>query len=429
MHQLLRLALISALSLVLLLALSGCRNQPSDVLGEAYVAPASLNLRREVAQKNSTVAVLKHGDRVAVIDVRRRFVKIRSAKGAEGWVDSFQLLSTEQMEEIRKNDQRALALPSEGAATVYEALNIHLDPSRQSPAFARIPEGGSVAVLEHELQPKTAAPQRPALVFDRPQQLSRRQRRERQSRNKSNLPPPPAPPKPPENWQELSAERIDGSESTADLKTDKDKESIEKKTAELKKPVVLEDWTLVRTKYNQCGWVLSRNLMMSIPDEVAQYAEGKRITSYFDLGAVNDDVKGLKHNWLWTTISGVEPYDFDAWRVFLWNRRRHRYETSYRQRDVEGYFPVHVDAADANAVGRTFELITKDDDGKFRKRSYLFDGVRVHLAGTEEYRLTGSATGNQAGALDTNKLQAKMPRSGWFRRQWTAFKRRISGSD
>ena len=109
--------------------------------------------------------------------------------------------------------------------------------------------------------------------------------------------------------------------------------------AEPKKPVILEDWSLVRTKDNQIGWVLTRNLIMSIPDEVAQYAEGKRITSYFDLGAVHDELKGMKHNWLWTTSSAPLPYDFDAWRVFLWNRRRHRYETSYRQRDVEGYFP------------------------------------------------------------------------------------------
>ncbi|MBV9157177.1 MAG: hypothetical protein JO097_13020 [Acidobacteriaceae bacterium] len=168
---------------------------------------------------------------------------------------------------------------------------------------------------------------------------------------------------------------------------------------------------------------------MSIPDEVAQYAEGKRITSYFDLGAVNDDVKGLKHNWLWTTAAGGESYDFDAWRVFLWNRHRHRYETSYRQRDVEGYFPVHVDPQDASATSRTFELITKDDDGKFRRRSYLFDGTRVHLAGTEDYRPSASAAANKPGALDTNKLQAKMPRSGWFKRQWTALKRRVFGSD
>ena len=35
----------------------------------------------------------------------------------------------------------------------------------------------------------------------------------------------------------------------------------------------MEDWSLVRTKDGQIGWVLTRNLDMSIPDEVAQYAK------------------------------------------------------------------------------------------------------------------------------------------------------------
>jgi hypothetical protein len=167
---------------------------------------------------------------------------------------------------------------------------------------------------------------------------------------------------------------------------------------------------------------------MSIPDEVAQYAEGKRITSYFDLGSVQDEAKGVKHNWLWTTAAELEPYDFDAWRVFIWNRRRHRFETSYRQRDLEGYFPVHVDPADPNAFDRTFEIITKDDDGQLRRRKYSFDGTRVHLAGTENYRSGESAEASRAGGIDTNKLQSRTPRESWFKREWDTVKRRLSGS-
>jgi hypothetical protein len=190
----------------------------------------------------------------------------------------------------------------------------------------------------------------------------------------------------------------------------------------------MEEWTLVRTKDKQCGWVLARNLMMSIPDEVAQYAEGKHITSYFDLGVVNDEEKGPKHNWLWTTTGEPEPYDFDAWRVFLWNRRHHRYETSYRQRDLEGYFPVHVDAPDANPGGRSFEIVTKDDDGQFRRRTYLFDGVRVHLIGTEAYRPGGPPSESKPAALDANKLQQNASHPGWLARQLAQLRRRIRGA-
>jgi hypothetical protein len=215
----------------------------------------------------------------------------------------------------------------------------------------------------------------------------------------------------------------------ADIKAAKEKESAQVKSLDLKKPVVLEDWTLVRTKDNQVGWVLSHNLVMQIPDDVAQYAEGKRITSYFEIGTVQDEEKGVRHHWLWTTASSPETYDFDAWRVFLWNRHRHRYETSYRQRDLEGYFPVHVDPPDANALGHNFQVITKDDDGKFRRRSYAFDGSRVHLTGTEDYQPGGNASGKGAPGIDTNQLQAKAPSSGWFRRHWLALKERVSKHD
>src|SRR5581483_3972962 len=174
---------------------------------------------------------------------------------------------------------------------------------------------------------------------------------------------------------------------------------------------------LVRTKDKQVGWVLSRNLVMSIPDEVAQYAEGKRITSYFDLGPVQDEEKGVKHNWLWTTASAMQTADFDAWRVFLWNRRRHRYETPYRQHGIEGYFPVHVDAPDPTRFGRTFELIMKDEDGKLRRRTYLFDGTRVHLIATEDYR--------PENAISVQTSQAPPPKTGWFGREWNAMKKAL----
>jgi hypothetical protein len=159
---------------------------------------------------------------------------------------------------------------------------------------------------------------------------------------------------------------------------------------------------------------------MAIPDEVAQYAGGARITSYFDLGEVKDEEKGTKHNWLWTTASEQITYDFDAWRVFLWNRRRHRYETSYRQRKIEGYYPVRVDPPDPGMFGRTFHLITEDDDEKFRTRGYVFDGTRVHLISTEDYQPNGSKPGKPAASLDTTKLEGKLPRSGWFGEKWNA---------
>jgi uncharacterized protein YgiM (DUF1202 family) len=418
---------VTFISLMTLLGLSGCTEE-RQTLGYAYVAPQTLTVRSQISQKSGAVTTLKHGDKVEIVDVQRRLVKV-AARGNEGWVDAEDLLSSEQMREIQKDRERQKALPSQGAASAFEILNIHIEPSRRSPAFAQIPEGGPVEILGRMRAPKNAPPTKTSsLLLERPAP-PRRPRKEQQAKGGFHL-VRPAPPKPPANWQELSAERIDGSKAPREIAADKKKAAQElaaKKVVEAKRPVVMEDWTLIRTKKGDTGWVLTRNLTIAIPDDVAQYAEGKRITSYFELGSVNDEEKGLKHHWLWTTLAGSDAVDFDSWRVFIWNLRRHRFETSFRKRDIDGYFPVTVDPAEGKTVGRTFHIITKDDDEKFRSRTYSFDGTLVRLTGTEDLPAGPGSMVTQANpsGLDTNKMQSKVHPS-WFRRQWSALLARFN---
>jgi hypothetical protein len=146
--------------------------------------------------------------------------------------------------------------------------------------------------------------------------------------------------------------------------------------------VPADDWALVRTAAGQAGWALFGMLVMRIPDEVAQYAEGHRITSYFSLGEVHDGGK-VKHNWLWTTIAqGRQPYEFDSFRVFVWSRRRQRYETAYIERNLRGYYPVEAEAASGSGPPR-FRLIVEEKDGRRYRRTYGFQGYRVRLMGKE----------------------------------------------
>jgi len=421
-----------AVFIALLVCLTGCTEEQQTSLGYAYVAPQTLTVRSQISAKSGSVTTLKHGDRVTILDVQRKMMKI-SASGGDGWVDSFDLLSTEQWHEIQHERDKQRILPSQGAATAFEVLNIHIEPSRRSPAFAQIPEGGPVEILGRTQAPKNAPTTKTSsLIVERPAP-PRRPKKEQKAQSGFRPPSKPAPPKPPANWIELSAERIDASDTPREIEAGKKKPGpmvAAKKKAEPKKPVVMEDWTLVRTKKGDTGWVLTRNLLIAVPDEVAQYAEGKRITSYFELGSVTDEEKGVKHHWLWTTLSGSDPVDFDSWRVFIWNIRHHRYETSYRQRDLEGYFPVQVDPADGTAVGRMFHIVTKDDDGKFRRRTYSFDGSLVHLAGNEELpgppSLMMTTQTKQAGGLDANSMESKAHPS-WFRRQWSLLTSRFVG--
>jgi hypothetical protein len=56
----------------------------------------------------------------------------------------------------------------------------------------------------------------------------------------------------------------------------------------------------------------------------------------------------------------------------------------------------------------------KDDDNKLRKRTYLFDGTRVHLIATEDYRPEA------ANAAQTSA--AAKPNQGWLQREWNKVK-------
>jgi len=124
---------------------------------------------------------------------------------------------------------------------------------------------------------------------------------------------------------------------------------------------------------------------------VAQYAEGRRIVSYFSLGSVQDgDQK--KDVWLWTTVGdGTQPYDFDSFRVFVWSVRRHRYETAYIERNLKGYEPVLLDPvrlstsqarnAAAGAQYPGFSVCMEKKDGQRYRREFALLNPVVRFAG------------------------------------------------
>ncbi len=348
------------------------------MLGEAYVGPATLRLRSDLTSETADGPILRHGQRVEIIGRRRVFVKVRTAEGQEGWALTRQLLAPQQMEDLNKLAERASRMPSHGAATVYQPLNVHTDPNRQAPSFYQIREGEQVEVLAQRLAPRIPY-QNPALLppAQRPAPVARK----KPARRESKLPmltPPPAP-GPPPNWLELSRTPP---------------EILAQRAAAPAKTTPVDTWALVRLQNGRAGWVLARMLRMEIPDEVAQYSEGHRITSYFSMGDVRDGNQ-VKRNWLWTTIApGNYPYDFDSFRYFVWNVRRHRYETAYVERRLKGYFPVTIHPVEVSQgkLRRTwpgFSLIIEEADGVRYRRTYAYQGYVVRLV--EKVPWQGSA--------------------------------------
>ncbi len=360
-------------SLFLALLSTGCKSQGdrAPAIGVAYAGPATLVLRQDMNPRSALAATVHHGDRLEIVQQRRRLIKVRTAKGQEGWTDDRLLLTPDEVARLKHFNQRALTMPSQGVATTYDALNIHTEPSRFSPSFVQVKPGEKFDVIGHEAAPRKAPPRKPLVAHGRKPVVVKK------SEKAPKIPPPPAPapPGPPEDWMALS-------------KTDMPLAS-EKEAAE---PEPLDDWSLVRTAGGQSGWVLTRRLFMAIPDDVAQYAEGRRITSYFSLGEQHD-ADQVKKIWLWTTIeTTLQPYDFDSYRVFVWSLRHHRYETAYIQRRMKGYFPVLAEPPG-------FSVCLDKADGTRVRRVYSVVGIAVRPAGEKPCEIQPSEKPDSSATL------------------------------
>jgi hypothetical protein len=365
------------------------------VLGQAFAGPMTAHVRQEINPKSAIVATLAHGDMVDILEQKRIFARVRTADGHEGWIDVKQLMTKEQMNELRALTQEAAALTSQGAAVSYEPVNMHTAPDRNSPSFFQFREGARVEVLAHKLAPRlpraSAPPTR--LLPARPKTDTRKPQND-DSDGRRRIRPPAAPaPGLPADWQKLSRTGETEAPGTAP------------KPPPEEPPVPLDDWTLVRTKDGAAGWVLTRMLVMAIPDEVAQYSEGHRITAYFAMAEVRDGDK-VKYNWLWTTQSQTDvPYDFDSFRYFVWNPRHHQYETGYIQRNVIGYYPVKV----TPGPQPKFSVILQDDDGKLYRNNFVLQGYRVHRANKEPWALPAGAVIQQSPAPAQAEPPAEQP--------------------
>jgi hypothetical protein len=89
-------------------------------------------------------------------------------------------------------------------------------------------------------------------------------------------------------------------------------------------------------------------LDVDAPDNLTRYSEGQRFVGAYILQTVHDDgaegdTKDVpEYLTVMSPYTAGLPYDFDQVRVFTWNSKMHRYETAFREKNLEGYLPVSV---------------------------------------------------------------------------------------
>ena len=360
------------------LLLAACQGGPprAPARGEAYVGPATLNLRSDIPVQSASVTTVKHGDRLDILEQHRTWVRVRAPNGKEGWIEQRQLLGIDDMRAMKALAERVASLPTQGQATTDADLRVHIQPAQNAPSFLMLKENDKVDVLTHLRRPRTDLPRKP-LVTPPPKKM----KATRKDGKAAKIPPPPmpaAPPLPP-NWLDLS-------------KQGTDEEGADTEPQTPTPPAHTDDWSLVRAADGETGWVVTNRLRMAIPDEVGQYAEGHTIVSYFSLGKLPDGDQ-QKDTWLWTTAgNGVHPYDFDSIRVFVWSAKRHRYETAHVERNLIGYSPVLLQPVRySSGRGRSateeeypgFSVCVETKDGQLVRREYAVMQNLVRFAGQE----------------------------------------------
>jgi SH3-like domain-containing protein len=313
--------------------LPACNRRGRRVLEVAYVSAPQASLRDQVAAIYNRVGNVKNGERLEVLEREKRFARVRTASGIEGWIEQRYLVDQKTYDGLQKLTQENQSAPVQAPGVLRNDTNLHITPGRETEHLYQLIAGAKVSILKRDIAEKSTAGSAQA---------------------KASLSPKPgvhsgdAPPR------SVSA------------------------------GAAVEDWLLVRDAQGRVGWVLARMVDVDVPLDIAQYAEGQRIIAFFPLNEVDDTDKGVRKKVTQYLCVVTEPhdglpYDYDQVRVFTWNTKKHRYETAYREHKLDGVLPVTVTHEDFDKDGTlpVFILRVKDDAGNVSERKYKLNTPMV----------------------------------------------------
>ncbi len=296
------------------LGLSGCSRFHAKLQTQyVYVTAKQTYLRDRVAAVSNRTGTVENGDRLEVLEHGRRFLRVKTSKGELGWIDEKVVASGDVSTGFDELKTAHAKDPAVASAVVRDEVYMHLKPGRDTERLYRLSEGEKLKLLRRATLEKALPPGQKAA----------------QVKSAANADP--------KAGKAVGAPKTDVAEAPAGPP--------------------MEDWWLVRDSQGRTGWLLSRMMDVDAPESLTRYSEGQRIVGAYLLTKVNDpettmDDKDVPE--YLTVLSPYKaglPYDFDQVRVFIWNVKKHRYETAFREKNVAGYLPVEIKMA-ADAFGK-----------------------------------------------------------------------------
>src|SRR5205807_10472933 len=103
------------LSAAILAILSGCSGGSIDKAEYAYIASPEAILRDRIAAVYSKTGMLHNGERVQILErpVNRRFVRVRSARGEEGWIQERYLTDQQTFDQLQRLSEQFKGSPAQ----------------------------------------------------------------------------------------------------------------------------------------------------------------------------------------------------------------------------------------------------------------------------------------------------------------------------
>ena len=146
--------LILWVGMATLLLLAGCGRGRHRVLEVAYVSAPQAALRDQVAAIFNRVGNVKNGERVEVLDREKRFARVRTSTGIEGWIEQRFLVDQKTFDALQKLTADNQNDPVQAPGVLRNDTNLHVTPGRDSEHLYQLASGAKVSILKRETAEK-----------------------------------------------------------------------------------------------------------------------------------------------------------------------------------------------------------------------------------------------------------------------------------
>ena len=305
-------------------------------------------LHDRVAAVSSRVADVTNGQELEVLEHTHRFYKVKTQKNEIGWIEERMVIDGNTYQGFADLNEKHKNDPTISTATLRDDIYLHITPGRNTDRFYLLAGNSKVQLLTRAsvvkvaanapLTPKPKAPSPAAALTQKPAEAQKDAQKNAQAKpNQTNTK---------QAAENKPASPADAKAAAQTAKAAPANNPVAEPPAP--EPPVLEDWWLVRDGQGHTGWLLANRLDVDVPDEITLLAEGQRIVTAFVLNKVVDpEAQTPNHEVpqflaLLSTLKSGLPYDYDQVRVFTWSLKRHRYETAYRLKPIEGFLPAKI---------------------------------------------------------------------------------------